>query len=324
LSTNTPAAPKPSSPFKGMLFALIGFAFFSWQDTMVKLLDSYSVFQVIFFAMLFGAVPLIVVQTTRENAESLRPKNLMLVIARSAATLFGLILAFYSFTVLPMVEVYVLLFASPALISLLAIPILGEKVAAFRWFAIILGFIGVVVVLRPTVESFTIGHVSGIAAAVVLSLGAILTRLIGSTESTGTMIVFPMLANILVCGIVMCFYYVPIPLADLGLMCALGLMGLAANFSVLSAYRNAPAAFVAPMQYSQLLWAVVIGATMFDEIPDYITYIGTAIIVLSGLLIVWRETQVSKTQPTLNSREVRPAAAASLEGDDAFRDGQQR
>lgn len=299
----------PVSPGKGLLFALVGFGVFSWHDALVKLLTSYSVFQIIFFAMLFGAVPFSLVLATSRSAQSLWPRNPLLVLTRSMTSVLGLCLAFYAFTVLPMVEVYVLLFTAPALISLLAIPFLGEKIAAFRWFAIFLGLAGVVVVLRPDIDTFSIGHLAGVGSALCIAISSIISRSIGSQEHAGTLIIYPLLGNIAVCGIAMSFSYVPMPLNDLLLMFTIGTMALVGQFCLLSAYRAAPAAYVAPMQYSQLLWAVLIGAVMFGEYPDRFTVLGAVIIVLSGLLIVWRESQVSENQPLLHTRNVRAVMA---------------
>ncbi len=306
-TTITPEANNSAS--KGLLFALFGFAVFSWHDALVKLLTQYSVFQIIFFAMLFGAVPFTLVQATSRRGYSMWPRNPALVLARSLTSVLGLCLAFYAFTVLPLVDVYVLLFTAPALISLLAIPFLGERIAAFRWFAIFLGLLGVIVVLRPNVETFSIGHLAGIGSALCIAIGSIISRSIGSKEHAATMIIYPLLTNITLCGIAMSFNYIPMPLEDLALMFAIGTMALIGQFCLLKAYRAAPAAFVAPMQYSQLLWAVLIGAVMFGEYPDNLTVVGALIIVVSGLLIVWRESQVSENQPLLNTRNVRPVMA---------------
>ncbi len=297
------------SATKGLLFALLGFGVFSWHDALVKLLTEYSVFQIIFFAMLFGAVPFTLIMATNRSSYSLWPRNPMLVIARSIAAVLGLCMAFYAFTVLPMVEVYVLLFTAPALISLLAIPFLGERIAAFRWFAIFLGLAGVIVVLRPDPETFTIGHLAGVGSALCIAISSIISRSIGSKEFAGTLIIYPLLTNVVVCGIGMSFSYIPMPLADLGLMFMIGTMAMIGQYCQLSAYRAAPAAYVAPMQYSQLLWAVLIGAVMFNEYPDDMTILGALIIVVSGLLIVWRESAVSENQPMLSTRNVRAVMA---------------
>lgn len=318
MSTSRPD-PAAASPTKGLLFALVGFAVFSWHDALVKLLGDYSVFQIIFFAMVFGAVPFSLALATNRDSYSLWPNNPTLVLVRSVTAALGLCLAFYAFTVLPMVDVYVLLFTAPALISLLAIPFLGERIAAFRWFAIFLGLAGVVIVLRPNLDTFNIGHLAGVGSALCIAISSIISRSIGAKEHAGTLIIYPMLSNITICGIAMGFFYVPMPLSDLLLTFAIGTMALIGQYCLLSAYRAAPAAYVAPMQYSQLLWAVLIGALWFGERPDGLTVLGALVIVVSGLLIVWRESRVSERQPLLHTRNVRAVMAPPVQTNESDR-----
>lgn len=322
-SSRTATAKKAMSPTRGLLFALFGFGVFSWHDAIVKLLTDYSVFQIIFFAMLFGAAPFTLVHATSRSSHSLWPNNPMLVFARSFSSVLGICLAFYAFTVLPMVDVYVMLFTAPALISLLAIPFLGERIAIFRWFAIFLGLAGVVIVLRPSVQNISFSHLAGIGSALCIAINSIISRQLGSKEHASTLMIYPLLTNIIVCGIAMSFSYVQMPLEDLALMFLLGTMALVGQFCMLLAYRAAPAAYVAPMQYSQLLWAVLIGAVMFNEYPDNMTVIGALVIVVSGLLIVWRESEVSTNKPNLHTRNIRSVVAApvrSNESDNSYQE----
>ncbi len=303
--------PHPA-PISGVLFALVGFAVFSLQDALVKLLGNYSAFQVLFFAMLFGYVPFSLVQVFDRTERSFRPNNPGWVMLRAYCAVTAVCLVFSAFTVLPFVQVYVLIFTAPLLISLLAVPMLGERIHLYRGFAILLGFLGVLVVLRPSVESIHWGHFAALIGAFHIALGSVISRRLGSTEQAGTMMVFPLLANILVCGVGLIFVYKPMPLADLALMCLTGVLAMIGQYLLLLAYRTAPAALVAPLQYSQLVWAVILGYFLFSESIDLFTVAGSTITVLAGLLIVLREVQVSRIQPNLRSRNVRGVAAAPM------------
>lgn len=302
-----------NSAIKGLLLALLGFAVFSVHDALVKVLSDYSIFQIIFFAMLFGYVPFSLARITSQRPQSLRPVNLTLVIVRSVLTVAGLSFAFLSFSMLPMVETYVLLFCTPLIITVLAIIFLGEIVAITRWFAIILGLIGVIIVLRPTLDTIEIGHLYGFCAAMCSAGAAIISRKIGNMENAATLIIFPLIANILFTGSMLYFVYKPMPLNDMALMFLIGTLGLAGQYFVLSAYRSAPAAFVAPMQYSQIIWAIIIGSLFFQESIDAFVILGSCITVGSGLLILWRETRASSsTKPNLNTRNSRMVMAALM------------
>lgn len=301
-----------SSPLRGVVFALVGFAVFSTQDALVKVLGEYSAFQVLFFAMLFGYVPFSLVQVFDKTQRSLRPRNPGWVMLRAYCAVTAVCLVFSAFTVLPFVQVYVLIFMSPLLISLLAIPMLGERIHFFRGFAIVLGLCGVLIVLRPSVETLHWGHLAALVGAFHIALGAVISRRIGGEEQAATMMVFPLLANILVAGVGLIFVYKPMPLEDLALMCVTGVLAMIGQYLLLVAYRSAPAALIAPMQYSQLLWAVLFGYVFFAESIDAMTVAGSVVTVLAGLLIVLREVQVSRVQPNLRTRNVRGIAAPPM------------
>ncbi len=294
---------------KGFIWSLTGYLIFSSHDAIVKLLSDYSVFQIIFFGMLFGFVPFSIARVNDPNPVSLKPKNPGLVLARAILSVGSLGFAFSAFTLLPMVQVYVLLFLTPLLVSILAIPMLGERIHLVRWVAIIMGLAGIVIVLRPSPDTLRIGHLFGLLAACCSALAVVITRKISRVENYATMIVFPLIATIIVSGIIMIFVYQPMQLKDLLLMFSIGVLGLTAQYSLLQAYRNAPAASVAPMQYSQLIWALIFGVLFFNETIDTAVILGSLITISSGIIIIWRETKYSQTQPTLRTRNMRGAAA---------------
>jgi len=175
---------------------LISFAVFSSHDAILKLLGSnYSIFQVIFFAMLFGYVPFSLARVIDSNPGQVKANNLKLVLFRSFLMVGSLFSAFLAFSMLPLVEVYVLIFTAPLIISVLAIIFLNEKVYLFRWASIILGLIGIIIVLRPTVDSFTLGHCLGLTAAFCSSGAAIISRKVGDTEKAATLILYPLITG---------------------------------------------------------------------------------------------------------------------------------
>ena len=248
-----------TSVVKGPLLALAGFAVFSSHDAMLKSLSEFSVFQTIFFAMLFGYVPFSLARVVATNPGSIKAVNPKLVIFRSCLMVGSLCFAFLAFSLLPMVEVYVLIFMAPIIISILAIYYLGEKVYLFRWFAILLGLLGVIIVLRPSIETLTWGHLFGLLAAFCSGGAAIIARKVGSSENAATLILYPILTSIIVTGCVLPFVYKPMPLQALSVMFLIGVFGQIGQLLILFAYRTANAAFIAPMQYSQMIWAVIFG-----------------------------------------------------------------
>jgi S-adenosylmethionine uptake transporter len=308
------AAPAESpSIVPGLLMALLGFAVYSTHDALVKSLHDYNVFQIVFFATLFGYVPFSIARIIEGKPASLKPTNPGLLTLRAGLHVAGLCSAFLAFALLPMVEAYVLLFCAPLIISVLAVIFLGEHIALVRWLAIFAGLVGVVVVLRPTPESISLGHAAALFSAFCGAGSAVISRKISASENMATMIMFPLLANIFVAGGALYFVYQPMPLIDLAVMFLVGVLGLVGQYFVLSGYRGAPAAFVGPMQYSQIVWAIIFGYVFFGESIDRWVVVGSAITILSGVVIIWRERTVSKVQANLNTRNSRMVGAALIE-----------
>lgn len=289
-----------SASARGAIFALTAFGVYSAHDVLVKWLGaSYSAFQIIFFSTLFG-FPVITVMLMRDRTDgNLRPRHPWLVLIRTVATVVSTAAAFYAFSTLPMAQTYAIIFAAPLIITLLAIPVLGERVGWRRSLAVAVGLGGVMVVLQPGSTALEAGHAAGIAAAVCSAVAAVIVRKIGAEERSAVLLLYPMMANFLVMGAMMPFVYVPMPAVHLGALGMIAVMGFVAALFHIAAYRSASASVVAPMQYSQILWAAVYGALFFAETPDRNTAIGAAIIIASGIYVVFREecSPVTRARP---------------------------
>jgi len=312
-----------NAPLRGLSIALLGFGLYATHDAMIKALgETYSVFQIIFFAMLFAFVPMATTMLFDRAEKNFRPRHPWLVTMRAALTIIGMASAFYAFTTLPLAEVYALLFSAPLLITAFSVPFLGEVVRAQRWAAVVVGLIGVLVVLRPGLTDITLGHVAALAAACATALASILVRKIGSQERSAVLILYPLLMSMIAMGCTLPAVYKPVSLPDLSLMAAVGFLSVAAQFCMIFGYRSAPAAVIAPTQYSQILWATAYGAFFFAEKPDVYVGVGSAIIIASGIFVVWRESRqnVSARNPVLKTTSVRfgpgPHPVASTDGGD--------
>ena len=294
-----------SSNAKGALFALLAFGIFATHDVFVKTLGAvYSPIQIVFFSVLFS-FPLATVMLMRDaKPGTLLPVHPWWMALRTLASVVTAICAFYAFTVLPLAQTYAILFAAPLLITILAIPVLGEVVRLRRWLAVIVGLTGVMVVLRPGSTDLTLGHAAALTAAVGGSIASIIVRRIGSEERPVVMLLYPMVANFVLMGAALAFVYEPMPIEHLGLVALVAAFAWVAGRFIIAAYQAGEAAIIAPMQYSQIVWATVYGALFFDETIDRATLIGAGIIIASGLYIVLRESGSgnSATTPVLRTR----------------------
>lgn len=297
-----------NSPLRGLGFAFLAFGLFATHDAIVKALgQDYSVFQILFFAVLFAFIPMAILVLADQTSANFRPRHPWLVIARSFLSLTAMSAAFYAFVNLPLAEVYALLFATPLLITALSVPLLGETVRMQRWAAVFVGLVGVMIVLRPGVTELSPGHLAALCSALAASLASIIVRKIGSEERSAVLILYPMMSTILVTGATLPAVYVPPDLPSLALMGAIGMLSVAAQFGTIAAYRFAPAAVIAPTQYSQILWATGYGIFFFAERPDNMVALGAGVIIASGIFIVWRESRpdVSERNPVLKSANPR-------------------
>ncbi len=301
-----------SPNLRGALLSLAAFGIYATHDVVVKFLGSdYSAVQIIFFSGLLS-FPLVTVMLLGDKRdENLVPRHPWWSLARAVSAVLTGVAGFFAFSQLPLAQAYAIFFAMPLLITLMAIPMLGERVGLRRGIAVVVGLIGVFVVLRPGEAELSLGHLAALSAAVTGALTSVIVRKIGAVERSAVLMLFPMLGNVLAMGAVLPFVYVPMPVAHLGLMGIIALFGFVAGLLVIKAYRTAPAIIVAPMQYSQILWAAFFGSVLFNETVDLYTAIGSAIIIASGIYIVLREgtPSVSENRPVLATKS-RPETGA--------------
>ena len=288
--------------------SLVGFALYSTHDVVIKYLGAfYSPFQILFFSVLFS-FPLVTLYIVRNpRTGSLWPHYPFLMLIRVLAISLTGFCAFSAFSVLPLAQTYALLFLTPILITTLSIPILGEPVGLHRWCAILVGFIGVLVVLEPNSTALNVGHLACLGAVLASATNALITRKIGQREKISVMLIYPLIGNFLIMGLVLPLVYEPMPLAHLGGIALISLLGFSAMFCITIAFKEASAGVVAPMQYSQIIWAGIFGSMFFEQNLTW-TFVGGAILIISsGLYIVRREwTRTDSLRPVLSTGTFRP------------------
>ncbi|MCA0929532.1 DMT family transporter [Ruegeria profundi] len=303
-----------NTTLRGLGYAFLGFAVFASHDALIKVLGgTYSVMQIIFFATLFSFVPMAVTILTDRTTGNFLPHHPWLVMLRSGLMVTSMVCAFYAFSVLPLAEVYSLLFSFPLIVTVLSIPVLGEVVRGQRWAAVGVGMIGVLIVLRPGATEITLGHLAALTAAFCSASASVLVRKIGNEERSAVLILYPMLLAIAVMSLAQPAVYQPPSLLHLAMMALVGIFSVIAQHLIILAYRAAPAGVVAPSQYSQIIWATLFGMTFFGERPDGWVAVGASIIIASGVFVVWRESRAntSANTPVLRVRSPRSDTGAS-------------
>ncbi len=298
-----------STTLQGMVLGLLAFAVYASHDAAIKQLGAtYSPFQIVFFVVVFSFPVVTLMLVTDKTADTLRPREPFWTFLRTAAVVVGGFCAFYAFSVLPLAETYAILFAAPLLITVLSVPLLGEVVRAHRWVAVAVGLIGVLVVLRPGTADLGLGHLAALVSAFGTALTSVIMRKIGGRERREVLLLYPLLANFVIMLCILPFVYIPMPMADLGLVLLVSVLAVLAMSLMIRAYTLADAALVAPMQYSQIIWAAVLGWLFFNETSDLMTFLGAGIIIASGAYIVVREARgaTSLNKPVLRTLSRRP------------------
>lgn len=310
---------KGQSSGYGAVMALLAFGIFAFHDSLIKILgQSYSVFQIMLFTNLFAFIPTTVIMMADNKEENFHPRRPWMIVLRTVLGLTGAAGAFTAFKLLPLAEAYALIFASPLIITLMAVPVLGEKIGPSRLIAVIVGLIGVLIVLRPGYSALGLGHFGALLGAVCGSATTIIVRLIGREERSAVLILFPMIGGILTMSVLMPFVYRPVELPDLAILATAGILVVFGQLCIIAAYRAAPAGHVAPIQYSQILWVVLLGYLFFGEVPDKWVALGASIIIASGLFIVFRENRGGRStrRPVSTNTDVNAGTRLALRPND--------
>jgi len=294
-----------SPSLSGPLFALAAFGLYATHDVVVKVLGaSYAPIQIVFFSVLFS-FPLATIVLIRDpSAGTLRPVHPWWIALRTGAVVLTGLSGFYAFSVLPLAQVYAIIFAAPLLVTVLSIPVLGERVGPHRWGAVAVGLLGVLVVLRPGGENLGTGHLAALLAAFGSATASVIARRIGREERGVVLMIYPMMVNFALMGALLPQFYQPMPLIHIGGIAMIAGLGFTAGLLTITAYRLADAALVAPMHYSQIVWAAAYGWIFFGERGDAATWTGAGIVILSGLYVVLREaTGKSTVSPVIAGRQ---------------------
>jgi drug/metabolite transporter (DMT)-like permease len=277
----------------GILLALLAYAVYSWGDASIKALGGgLSIFEIGFLITLVSSICIVLTTPKEENwLHFWRMKRPWAVQTRAISGGVASMLSVLAFTTIPLAEVYALVFLAPLFVTLLSLFVLKEHVGPWRWFAVIAGFAGVLLVVRPGLRELEIGHFAALCTALLAAISVILMRSLSAHETRTTMLGFLMLYALAFNGVALLFtgsFNVP-TLKETAILIAAGVFSAAGNIMLLRATRFAPANQLAPMHYSQIVWAVLIGALVFDENPDAVAVVGLAIIAGSGLLTIARE-----------------------------------
>ncbi|MFZ1427449.1 MAG: DMT family transporter [Geminicoccaceae bacterium] len=296
---------------RGIGFAVLSYACFSTGDATIKLASGrFSVFQIAFTVALFALIPVMFLTRGQGGWRALVPTRWHLVALRGVLTAVCSLLAWRAFSMLPLAEAYAILFATPMLVTGLSAVLLREEVGWRRWTAALVGFVGVLIMIRPDFETLGLGHLLAAFAALAGSLGMITLKRIGPSESSASILFAVFIGIMLASGPMVPSNFVMPQWHEVAFLALAGLLMGCGQAGLVLATRDTPAVVVAPFQYSQMIWGVLFGALLFGDRPAPVLFAGMALVVASGLYTIWRETVRQKPVTLGGGRGEVPARIA--------------
>ena len=282
----------------GVIVAFLAYASFSVADALIKATGpALSVFEIAFFTTSFSIIPVIVTNRNEHWRDIYRLHHPWLVHLRCATAITGTACVMFAFTHIPFADVYAIGFTTPLFVTLLSVLVLREDVALRRWILLFISFMGVVLVIRPGLRALEMGHYIMMVAAFLGAITTTVLRHIAPNERRISLVGIQVLYSGIFNGILMLPGFVIPSLEQLAILFGIGILGGAGGLLLIQASRQIPANLIAPVQYSQLIWAILFGALFFGEYPDWVTIVGMLIVVGAGLLNVLSERPRIRWKP---------------------------
>ncbi len=288
-------APAPAPParrddtVRGVLLVVAAVFFFSCSDATAKYLTatlpSIEIAWIRYTCFLLLVLPL----AMGDGGVRVRTQQPLMQILRGLGMLGSGVFFILGINYLPLAEAAATSYVSPAFVTALSIPLLGERVGPRRWVAVAIGLVGVLIVIRPGGAAFQPAAIFPILSAISWSAGIIITRRMTGAERPTTTLIWTALTGFAVLCVLLPFNAVTPTLKELALGVLIGLVSTLGQWLLIQAYRYGDASVLAPFSYIQLVWSTGLGYLVFSAAPDPWTLVGIAVIIISGIYTVHRE-----------------------------------
>lgn len=278
---------------KGIAFMVLAVGLFAVMDAMVKWLGAgYPTMEIVFFRSLFAFVPLGFLIFRDGLASAVTVRDPLGHALRCGVGIVALTVLFYGFAHLPLADVIAITFAAPVFVTALSVPLLGETVGPRRWTAVLIGFVGVLIMVQPGAGMFDPVAALVLFGTVFYALAMIFVRKLARTETNTAIVFYFTLTCTLVSAAFLPFQWVTPTWPDLALLVAVGIVGGLAQITITLAFRYADVAVVVPFEYTAMIWGALLGFFIWGEIPGLNIWVGVTIVMASGLYILHREANL--------------------------------
>ena len=299
---------------RGILLQILAMLAFTLQGALVRYIGArVPVGEVVFFRSTVALVPLLLFLTWQGKLGTIKTNNLKAHISRSFTNVSGMFLNFAGLARIPLADATALGYATPLFTVILAAAFLGEVVRLWRWCAVIVGLIGVLIMLSPHVghgasdQEALLGAIFCLSAAFLFGVALTQVRHMTGTESTGALVFFYSVIAATISSVTAIWGWVVPVGGDLVALLSIGVLGGLAQILMTESFRHAPAAVLAPFAYTSMIWAVGIGFFWFGEVPEIIVLFGAMIVIGAGLFVIWREHQLGLDKMHKPENAVPPA-----------------
>ena len=302
MNRSVPDSPAPAPGgdrvLRGIAFMLIAVTLFSCLNASVKFLtENYSTTQILWLRYTGHIIYVFLLLAPRRALGAVRSNRPALQLSRSALMIGATVCYYTALRHVALPTAASINFTSPLMVALLAIPFLGERVGPRRWLAIMTGFVGALVIVRPGFGAMHPAALLVLGTAFCYGLYQVLTRKVAPYDSSETSTIYTALLGFIFTSIIVPFDFAPPrDWVDLLAFCAPGLFGSLGHFCLVKAYENGPASAISPYNYTQLVGSVALSVVIFDEFPDFWTWAGCGIIVASGLYLMHREGMAQRSR----------------------------
>jgi drug/metabolite transporter (DMT)-like permease len=276
---------------QGLALSFLGYVVYALSDASVRLLHgAVPPFELVFFGAVLGltAVPFVRGKDDRWR-DLVTCRNRRMWAIRAGASVAGAVCSVIAFTQLPMAEAFAILFLLPAFVTILSVVFLKETVGWRRWSAVVAGFIGVLIVLRPGFHALKLGHFAALGGGFAGAVTIVLLRYLGNSEKRISLYGAGLIGPLAVGFLLSLPHFVMPSGADVIFILSYGVLSAAGNVLMMVSSRMVQASVVAPTQYSQMLWGIGLGYGLFGDKLDGVMVIGAVIIIAAGLFTFARE-----------------------------------